>query len=376
MIPYTYAFASGLLPFDARVERRSGRTVHTRSTLSATRRAKHAANTAAEIAEKEAAREVPENAVPSRAPVPAKRPTERPYRIPKPEPKKRVIRTVSERDGWNLLRRIERNGGRDVIEMMRDSKQAPQELAERLIIDETSVIKGLDAYGSGKDRIDRVLSAVAQAARYLEPGERAVLAGRKKQKDKDAEQARQDYIAKHKKNPKVRAPVVPILADVVPARSDQQVMFDELRWHLEHNTDLRNHVLGAPNDYKAGRILIAKAGKRFEAKVKAQLAAPDTYQDLLVEAGANIRNGARSGYKASNSPATGVGTGAQQPSAQPAHYQAQQDALDKYTKQLESAVKDTQPEADDPAVEERRAIFEQQEAALQRFRTAAEQQPS
>jgi hypothetical protein len=333
--------------------------------LSAIRKTERAARKAVEIAEQKAAKKAAEGKPTPRAPVPAKEPSARPYRKPEPVVKtKRVVRTVSERDGQNLLRRIEAKGGRDIIVMMRDSQRPPQELAEDLMRDETIVITALDAYGSSKDRLTRLLSAIAQAPLYLESSaNRPVIAGVKKQKRQEEAKARQDEIAGQRKRPRTRVHVVPTLAEVAPQREDQQIVLEELKHYLELNVSLRERVTGAFSDQKAARILRFNVGPRFDARVKALLAAPSEYQDLLTEAGATIRSELR---KYVTTDATDpVGSADESPEA--AKHQSQREALDRYKKVVDARGKVAQPDAEDPEAEEKRERFDHQEDVLKSY---------
>jgi hypothetical protein len=348
-------------------ERQSGRTVHTRSTLSATRKDERAAKKAVEIAEQKKTRAEAKGKPQPRAPKPAKEPSPRPYRAPEPVAKaKRVVRTVSERDGQNLLRRIEARGGREIIVMMRDSGRTPQEIAEGLMVDETIVITSLDAYGTGKDRLKRLLAAIEQAPHYLKNDDgRPVVTGVRKQKRQDEAQAKQGEIASRRKNPRTRVLVAPTLAEVSPQREDRQIVFEELKEYLGLNASLGHRVISASSDHKAARILMFNVGPRFDAKVKALLAAPSEYQDLLAEAGATIRRDARK-YDTSDTAPTGPTPSVQESSELAARRQSQQDALDNYTKTVDARGKEAQLDADDPEAEAKRELWNRQEDSLRK----------
>jgi hypothetical protein len=320
---------------------------------------------AVKIAERKEAKEATKGKPQSRAPKPAKEPSARPYRKPEPVIKeKRVIRTVSERDGLNLLRKIEAKRGRDIIVMMRDSQQTPQELAESLMLNESIVIASLDAYGSGKDRTKRLLAAIEQAPLYLKnDAGRPVITGVRKQKRQDEAQERQEEKASHKRNPKTRVLVAPTLDEVVPKREDQQIVFEELKEYLGLNADLRERVMGASSDSKTARILILGAGSQFDAKVKALLAAPSEYQVLLAEAGAAIRREAHK-YDISDTASTSPTPSIQESPEATARHQSQQDALDNYKKVMEAKEGKAQPDSDDLAAEEKRGIFAHQDEVL------------
>lgn len=367
VIPYTYAFTSGLSPFDTMSERRSGRTVHKGSTLSAARKEARAARTQAEIAAKKAPPE-------PKAPIVKDGPSVRPYRKPEPTPKiKRVVTTVSDRDGLNLLRKIEAKGGRDVIIMMRDSERTPQELAEYLILNEDVVITSLNAYGSGKNRTERLLAAIAQAPVYLKnDDERPVTTGVRKQKRQVEALAKQQKIAAEKKKQRIRKVVVPTVAEMVPTRSDQQIMLEELKRYLEQNLVLRQRVLSAPSESKVARILEFGVGQRFDTRVKALLASPSEYQTLLGEAGAAIVRDTRK----CDTPATPSGPA---PSVQEspevlARRQSQLDAIARFDAATRTKAKEIEPVDDNPEEDAQREIFSRQEEILKAF-IAIEEEP-
>lgn len=334
--------------------------------MSATRRRERAASKAAEIADRKEARETTKGKPQSRAAMPTKVPSTRPYREPEPVVKeKRVVRTVSERDGLNLLRKIEAKGGRDIIVMMRDTKQSPQEIAERLRLDEAIVITCLDSYGNSKDRVKRLVSAIEQAATYLKSDDRPVTAGVKKQKRQDEAQAKQKDIAGKKRNPRTRVLVAPTLAEVMPEREDQQIVLEELKEYLGLNANLRDLVMSASSDHRAARLLMFNIGQRFDAKVKALLVAPSEYQDLLAEAGATIRREMRK-YDTSDTQPAGPTPSIQESPEAIARHQSQQDALDKYKKAMDRRGKEAESDADDPDSQAKRELFSHQEDVLKR----------
>ncbi len=367
MIPCTYAFASGLLPLDAAFERRRVSTVHTRSTLSATRRKERAANTAAEIAERKEAKAAVKGKPQLRAAVPTKEPSARPYRKPEPVIKeKRVVRTVSERDGFNLLRKIETNGGRDIIVMMRDSERAHDELAEYLVLNETIVITALNSYGTGKDRKKRLIVAIKQARGYLHDEDRPVVTGARKQKRQEEAQAKQDELASHKRNPKTRVPTPPpTLAEVAPPREDRQIVLEELKQYLGLNTELGIRVMGVFSDHKAAEILRSNTGQRFDAKVKALLAAPSDYHILLAEAGATIRREVRQ-YDTSATAPTGPTPSIQESPEALARFHSQEEKWEAHKKRMDAKANQVELEADDPEAQAKRERDEYQNAILRR----------
>jgi hypothetical protein len=336
--------------------------------LSVSKKDERAAKKAIELAAHKAKVAAAKGNPQPQAPKPAKEPSPRPYRAPEPVVKtKRVIRTVSERDGQNLLRRIEAKGGRDIIVMMRDSKRTPQEIAEGLMLNETIVITSLDAYGSGKDRLKRLLAAIEQAPHYLKNDEgRPVTTGVRKQKRQDGAKAKQEKIASQRKNPRTRVLVAPTLAEVAPRREDRQIVFEELKEYLGLNATLGYRVISAASDHKAARILMFGVGPRFDARVKALLAAPSEYQDLLTEAGATIRRDARK-FDTSNTPPTGPTPSVQELPEVTARRQSQQDALDNYTKTVDARGKEAQLDANDPEAEAKRELFGRQDDALKKY---------
>jgi len=368
VIPYTYAFTSGLSPFDTTIERRRGRTVHKGSTLSAARKEARAARTQAEIAAKKAPPE-------PKAPIIKDGPSVRPYRKPEPAPKvKRVVTTVSDRDGLNLLRKIEAKGGRDVIIMMRDSERTPQELAEHLVMNEDVVIASLNAYGSGKNRTERLLAAIAQAPLYLKnDAERPVTTGIRKQKRQEEALAKQQKIAAEKKKPRTRRVVVPTVAELVPTRSDQQIVLEELKRYLEQNLVLRQRVMGALSDSKVARILEFGVGQRFDTRVKAQLTSPSEYQTLLAEAGASIVRETRK-YDTPNETPSGPTPSVQESPEVLARRQSQLDAIARFDAATRTKVSEPEQVFDNPEEEAQHEIFMRQEAILRAY-IAIEEEP-
>lgn len=327
--------------------------------MSAARRNARAAVNAVKLPEQKAAKKALEGVPQTRAARPAKEPSPRPYREPEPVPKaKRVVRAVSDRDGVNLLCRIQNKGGRDLIVMMRDSKRAPQELAESLMRDET-VISSLNAYGSNKDPLQRLIVAIKQAPGYLENDGRPVTTGVKKQKKQLEVQLTRAELARNKKKPRVREHLAPTLAEVVPQRDDQQIVLEELRQYLGLNAELSRLFMSTVSDQRAGRILVTDVGTKFDAKVKALLAVPSAYEQLLTEAGVIIRREVRQNKVASAVMLDPTPAAQESPEVN-TRFQSLLASWDARQKPVE-------PDPDDPEALEQQAIFDRQEAALQRF---------
>jgi hypothetical protein len=279
---------------------------------------------------------------------------------------KRVL-TVGERDGWSLLGKIEaKQGGREIIVMMRDAKEAPQELAERLMRDETIVMTCLNAYKSSKDRLARLLAAIDQAPRYLEKGERPMIAGVKKQQRQAEAQTRQTEAASSKKNPRVRAPKVPpTLAEVVPARDDQQIVLEELKRYLERNTDLQKRFLGASKQ-RAKEILQSDVSLGFSRRVRKLLAEPPHYPGLLVEAGSVFWDEVHP-----QSTSTGPTPVGQKPPEILSRDEVQLKAVEKFDQAMEARDKEV-ADTDTPEAAERREREAIQQEKMARWRGAQE----
>lgn len=331
-------------------ERRRGRTVHTRSTLSATRRKARAVQTEAE----KAAKEVP----PEPKVVVAKpAPTERPYRKPPSKGVKKQARTVSN-PGTRLLQLIDKEGGRDIIIEMSNPEQTPQGLAEELMMNGGVVIKALNRHGNGKDQVKRLIDAIAQAPEYLKNNaERPVTTGIKKQKRQDEAREKQQKIAAEKKNPRTRKVVVPTVADLVPTRSDdKQIVLEELKRYLGNNDALRQRIISARRD-RVGRILRNDVGPQFDARVKALLLPTSEYHLLLEEAGIKIRHAARQHVTPETPPEPVAST---QNGLSP----SQREVFARFDQATAAAA---QAAADDPEALARQAIFDRQEASLRSF---------
>lgn len=341
-------------------------TVHKRSTLSAARKNARAAINAVKLPAHVAAREARRGVITTKAPQPPKEPSARPYREPEPVAKeKRVIHTVSEHDGLNLLHKIHGKGGRDIIVMMRDSERTPQELAESMMHDETIVIASLNAYGNGKDPIKRLLAAIEQAPAYLKnEGDRPVTTGVRQRKRQEEAQTKVATIASRRKNPKTRVHVAPTLAEVVPKRDDHQIVLEELKQYLGMDPFLRDRVTSASSDHKVARILMFNVGQRFDTRVKGLLAAPSEYQIFLAEAGATIRREARK-YDTSDTALAGPALTVQESSEASGRHQSQRDAWEHF-KKMDDAAKKVQPDPDDPELEEMQERFRHQEDILRR----------
>ena len=279
--------------------------------------------------------------------------------------KQPVIQTVDERDGRRLLRRIERDGGVDIIVMMRDSERTPQELAENLLLNEVIVTTSLDAYGGAKDRVKRLIVAIEQAAGYLEGTNPSETPAAKSEELLAAAQKKHAERKTPSKKPRVRrVHVAPTLAEVVPQLDDQHIVLEELGRYLDQNVTLRDQVMGAFSDSKAADILLLRAGRGFDAKVKSLLAAPEKYQELLAEAGASLRRDVRKYDTAEDSSTVSEAAAEQSPEAT-ARFRSLLDAW-------EARGQTAPPDADDAEAEEQRERFLYQEEVLRNYKEPAE----
>lgn len=335
--------------------------------MSATRREKRAAVNAVELPARKAEREAAKGKVQMKAPVPTKEPSPRPYREPEHTPKaKRIPRTASERDGQNLLSKIEAKGGRDIIVMMRDSALAPKELAENLIMNETIVISSLNTYGSGKDQLKRLMAAIEQAPVYLKDGaEQPVTKGVKKQQRQDKAREEQEKLAKAKHKPKTRVHVIPTIEEVIPRRDDQEIMFEELKAYLGLNTELRDRFFAVYSDQKAAGVLMVGVGSRFDAKMQTLLAEPANYQNLLAKAGSAIRAEVRK-YDTSDAEATGPAPTIQE-SLEASTRRRQQETMDRFRATNDTKAEVAQDDANEPVDQDKQERDKIQQEKLAKY---------
>ena len=355
--------------------------------MSTKRKKERAAKKALEIAtkrERKAAAKAKPGALQSHTPVLVKSPSARPYRAPEPKPKPEVAEAVkneateaaTKRDGMKLLSKIESKGGKDILIMMRDSEQDPQELAETLMRDEAIVMTIL-GHGSHKDRVRRLLAAIEYAPFYLKDDDNkpSTIVGERKRKRQEAARKAQDEIAKKRKNPRTRVHIPLTVADVMPVLDDQQIVLKEIKEYLELNTAVRSQFIAAISDLKATRILVLNVGPRFDTRVKELLAAPGEYQNLLAEAGKIIRGEQRK-YDAPDVSSEDPAQAVQESEAVLATRKRHLDALARYDEAVKSQ-KEPTPDPDDTEAQERMTRYARQEASLRKHVAAlAQEQPS
>lgn len=301
---------------------------------------------------------------PTREPKPVKAPSARPYRKPEPAVKqKRVIHTVSERDGMNLLRKIQANGGRDLIVTIQSSEQTPKEIAESLVSDNEIVKQCLDSYGGGKDRFTRLRVAIEQAPLYQLDIERPVIVGAKKQQRQEEAEAKRREIASRKRNPKTREPVIPTVEEILPKRGDQDVVREELKQYFADNANLGTQVLNASTDDKAASVLLHNVGRQFDGRIKKLLAAPANYRIYLAEAVATLRSDMRKHDAAIE----GSTLATKESPEIPASLSVGEKALARYDEVMGAKGRTVSDTTNDPEAQEREERYAAQNAALSRF---------